>query len=139
MYKIYVTFIFLLLSACSRDRMLEHQITHTLSSQKMGVADLSKIGSSSWQRLCILKPYTTNKYAEQILGFQWDVETKTSISSNDEINVLLFINADSVEKYIEFPRSKGDFTTLTSDCLSRDKTQVSIKNENGWITIHTIN
>ena len=54
-------------------------------ASKTAQIDLSVVGPASWERVCVLSPYTTNQTAEQILGFRWDAESKTSIAGSDEI------------------------------------------------------
>lgn len=82
----------------------------------------------------MLSPYTTNKAAEQVLGFGWDAETKTSISGNDGISVLVFVQNQQVVAYAEHPRNKGDFSKLHPRCLLRS--QATVKRElgsGGWV------
>ena len=78
-------------------------------ANKIDPIDLSIIGPASWERVCVLSPYTTNQTAEQVLGFKWDAESKTSIARRDGINVLVFVQTQQVVAYTEHPRNKGDF------------------------------
>lgn len=72
-----------------------------------------------WEKVCILGPYSDNQAAKRILGFEWDVERKTSIHKNEGATLLLFIRGNSVVQYAEHSRAKGDFTNLSGQCFSR--------------------
>ncbi len=74
-----------------------------------------------WERVCILGPYTGNKEVRTILGFDWNVESRTSIHSNDGIALLLFVRGKDVVEYVEYPRNQGDFSNLTMQCFAREK------------------
>ena len=62
--------------------------------------------------------------AEQRLGFKWDANGKSSIGTNDGINLLVFVKGQEVVPYAEHPRHKGDFLNLDPRCLSRSKAQL---------------
>lgn len=82
----------------------------------------------------MLSPYTTNQSAEQVLGFKWDAESRTSIAGSDGINVLVFVQKQQVVAYAEHPRNKGDFSNLQPRCLPRS--QSTLKRESGaegWV------
>lgn len=55
------------------------------------------------------------------LGFDWNVESQTSIRSNDGITLLLFVRDNDVVEYVEHPRNQGDFSNLTMQCFLREK------------------
>ena len=111
----------LLLLGCSgTDSSISGQITAQVEdSRKSGFVDLSVVGPSSWERMCVLTPYTTNEMAAQVLGFNWDAESKTSITGSDVVNALVFIHGQHVVAYTEHPRSTGDFSKLQPRCLPR--------------------
>lgn len=82
----------------------------------------------------MLKPYTTNQVAEQVLGFTWDAEGKTSIAANDGINVLVFVRGQEVVANTEHPRGKGDFSKLQPPCLPRAQANVVRESlSDGWV------
>ena len=96
--------------------------------------DLSPLGPPSWQRVCVLRPYTTNDTAALVLGFKWDAGSKTSIATNDGINVLVFVRGTEVVAYTEHPRSLGDLSKLEPQCLPRSGATVVRKaDEQGWV------
>lgn len=96
--------------------------------------DLSAVGPASWERVCILSPYTNNQRAEHVLGFKWDAESKTSIAGSDGINVLVFVQGQRVVAYTEHPRNLGDFSKLQPRCLVRSQATVKRESDfNGWV------
>lgn len=56
--------------------------------------NLAPVGSPTWDRICVLKPYTTNAQAKMVLGFAWDANGKTSTGGSDPVNVLVFIRGN---------------------------------------------
>lgn len=125
----------ILLFGCSTgSSSISAQITAQFEASKTAPIDLSVAGPASWERVCVLSPYTTNKTAEQVLGFRWDAESKTSIAGSDGINVLVFVQNQQVVAYAEHPRNKGDFSKLQPRCLPRS--QATVKRElgsGGWV------
>ncbi|WP_349568772.1 hypothetical protein [Azotobacter salinestris] len=124
----------LLLGCSSESSTISEQIASQFKASNTAPVDLSIVGPVSWERVCILSPYSTNQAAEQILGFKWDAESKTSISVDDGINVLIFIEDQRVVGYAEHPRNMGDFSKLQPRCLVRS--QARLKREFGagnWV------
>ena len=89
--------------------------------------NLAAIISSPWDRVCFIGPYSDNARAKQVLGFDWPVESKTSISNNDGETVLVFVRAGAVERYLEHPRNLGDFADLSSECFNRNDATFRLK------------
>ena len=81
--------------------------------------DLVAANPQAWDRVCMLGPYSDNAAAKKALGFDWDVESRTAISSNDGIALLLFAQGQQVIEIVEHPRNLGDFSTLTGQCFPR--------------------
>lgn len=112
----------MLLIGCSGgSSSISEQITAQVEASKTSPIDLSVVGPASWDRVCVLGPYTTNQHAEKVLGFKWDAESKTSIAGSDGITVLVFIQNQQVVAFTEHPRNKGDFTKLQPRCLLRSQ------------------
>jgi hypothetical protein len=110
----------LFLNACvSSDNSISQKLTAEFNASPSTPIDLAKIGPQTWEKVCVLGPYTTNGAAEKILGFKWDVEQKSTVTRNDGINLLVFIKGQDVLAYAEHPRDKGDFLKLQSRCLNR--------------------
>lgn len=125
----------LLLSGCTNgDSSISAQLEALLKARPETHIDLAQIGPASWERLCVLTPYTTNARAEQVLGFAWDAERNTSIAGNEGINILVFVQGQEVVAYTEHSRRKGDFSKMQPSCLPR--TQAIVVREqmsNGWV------
>lgn len=103
-------------------------------ANKTASIDLSVVGPQSWERVCVLPPYSTNQATEQILGFRWDAESKTSITGSDGVNVLVFVQNKQAVAYTEHPRNKGDFSKLQPQCLPRSQAIVGRKlGVDGWV------
>ncbi len=126
----------LFLSACAdRNHEINEQIQTQLQAKPMGPLDLALAGPSSWERVCVLGPYTTNEHAEKVLGFKWDATGKTSIGSNDSINVLVFAKGHQVIAYTEYPRNKEDFSKMTPHCLTRNQASLIQSRDGDWAPI----
>ena len=124
----------LLLGCSSNSSPISAQITSQFETSNTAPIDLSVVGPASWERVCILLPYTTNQAAEKVLGFKWDAESKTSIARSDRINVLAFVQNQQVVSYTEHPRTKGDFSKIQSRCLPRSHATVMREpGAGGWV------
>jgi hypothetical protein len=125
----------LLLSACT-EIIGAQKLTFDTSSN---IVDLSKEVNGKWDRVCILTPYSTNQYAEKVLGFKFDVETKTDIFSSDGISLLIFANDNNAIQYYEVPRNNVDFSSLDTSCYKHDSAKFKLnKKANGWVSVqHT--
>ena len=125
----------LLLAACSQDQGISRALAKIVDSNSATV-DMAAVGPSSWERVCVLGPYSSNERAEQILGFRWDANDKSSIGSNDGINLLVFVRNQEVLAYTEHPRNKGDFLKLDSRCLGRSNAALIRQFESaGWLQL----
>jgi hypothetical protein len=94
--------------------------THFESKERKAV-NLSEAVPGPWEKVCILGPYMGNKEAKATLGFEFNVESKTQIQTNEGISLLLFVRGGEVVEYIEHPRRLGDFTNLTLRCFPKEK------------------
>lgn len=94
-------------------------IAAQFSSSKGQRVDLATAVDGSWDRVCILGPYSTNDDAAEALGFSWPAETLTDIASDDGISLLIFAQGKSVLKFVEHPRGRGDFSNLRGRCFPR--------------------
>lgn len=124
----------LLFGCSSGSSPISEQIAVQFEASKTAPIDLSIVGPASWERVCVLSPYTTNQTAEQVLGFSWDAESKTLIAGSDGINVLVFVQNQQVVAYAEHPQNKGDFSKLEPRCLLRS--QATVRREagtDGWV------
>jgi hypothetical protein len=124
-----------LASACgSSSSVISKQIESQFEASKTSPVNLALVGPASWERVCVLGPYTNNERTEYVLGFKWNSEAKTSIAGNDGINVLVFVQGREVVAYKEHPRNKEDFSKLEPRCLDRaQSTVVRDQGTDGWV------
>lgn len=118
-----ITFLCLfLVSSCGfvRSEIIGKELETQIKKNNWERVDLSQVGGSAWQRVCIFQPYSNNDLAKQTLGFEWDLEQKTSISSSDSMNLLVFVEGKEVITYVEHPRNLGDFEGLSGQCFDRE-------------------
>jgi len=103
-----------------------HRISATVAEQfdRGDSIDLSQVGPATWDRVCVLGPYSINKDAEAALGFPWDAEANTSIAMSDGVNVLVFAHEQRVVAYTEHPRNKGDFSRVNPSCMIRSRAKL---------------
>ena len=129
-----ILLLMLIYGCSSGGSAISEQITAQFDASRTTPIDLSVVGPASWERVCALSPYTTNQTAEQVLGFKWDAESKTSIAGSDGINVLVFVQNQQVVAYTEHPRNKGDFSKLQPRCLPRSESTVKREyGADGWV------
>lgn len=112
------------LTGCSQSE-ISTAIEQQLMQAKGGSVDLSSAVPGNWDSVCILGPYSTNRVARTTLGFDWDVESRTTIATNESGSLLLFVQGGTVVAHVEHPRNKGDFSNLTTKCFPRLTAQFS--------------
>ena len=118
------------------DQTISAAITRQFDSSGNKAINFSQIGPVGWQRMCVFGPYAMNDTVEKTLGFKWDALSKSSIGSNDGINLLVFVKDNAVIAYTEHPRNKGDFLDLKSPCLTRqDAILKRVPNPGGWVQL----
>lgn len=128
---IHIFSLMVLLVSCSNgDKDINQNILMQLELNSFKFVDLREVVPVPWQTFCAIGPYVSNEYVENLIGFKWNVKRYSSISSNDGITLLLFINENKVIAYAEYPRSKGDFLELKPQCLNREKATLKVKREN---------
>jgi hypothetical protein len=123
-----------LCGACSSGSNISEQIESQFKASEATSVNLAVVGPASWDRVCVLRPYTDNQRTGQVLGLKWDSEAKTSIAESDGINVLVFVQGKEVVAHTEHPRSKGDFSQLQPQCNPRSMATVTRKvGSGGWV------
>ena len=110
----------LLLVACGADHTSK-AIQQQLEVDRL--VDLNTAAPSTWDRVCILGPYSDNQAAAETLGFTWPVESRSNIGESDGISLLLFVHDNEVVTTVEHLRSHGDFSNLSGRCFPRDQAQ----------------
>lgn len=119
-----------LLAGCSKPTV-SNQLNKLIEASAGGPISFKNIGPAEWDRVCFLHPYSNNARAAEVLGFPWNAEGKTSIRTNDGINVIVFVKGDAVVDYVEHPRNQGDFASVDPRCIVRDQS-VIIRNGDKW-------
>ena len=88
---------------------------------------------SDWDKFCVITPYSTEKYASEILGIDFVVMDKSNISVAENITLLVFMNKNDVIQYFETPRNNVDFTSLGARCFKKSEAKFNImRDANGW-------
>ncbi len=88
--------------------------------------DLSKEIPGSWEKVCILSPYTSEEQAYEILGFKSDVAEQSGISLNDSFALLVAVKGDSIHRSYEISRGYVDFSGLGGACYKKGETSFKI-------------
>ena len=96
-----------------------------------GIIDLAEQLPGEWQRVCILPPYSTNRTARELLGFDYDVESRSAIPASDGITLLLAVDNGTVVGAFEIGRRNIDFASLGAVCYGRSEARFSLP-EQGW-------
>lgn len=112
--------LFLAAAGCARQSELSSHIAERFESSGQTSINLAEAVPGEWERVCVLGPYSDNEAAKRTLGFEWDVERKTSIQTNEGISLLIFIQGNRVVQYTEHPRTLGDFTNLSGRCFTKE-------------------
>ena len=128
--KLFLFILFITLTVIILDKnghlnkeIFRHRISNNIQTQletnNWTKLDLSKIIKSNFERVCIFGPYSQNKGVENLLGFKWDIEAKTSIHLDDSHNVLVFIKDNHVIDYVKHARNFGDFSNFSGQYFDK--------------------
>jgi hypothetical protein len=121
-HRVFSYVLMLLASAgCSMESDLSSRIGEQFETNGRVSVNLAEVESGSWERVCILGPYSDNRAARKMLGFDWNAERNTSIKTNDGISLLIFVEGDRVAQYAEHSRARGDFTNLSGRCFRKEE------------------
>lgn len=118
-----------------RDILLTN-LTQTIQQEKTNnnfVINISTLTPFAWDRFFVFGPYASPERINSALGRLWVGQYFTTIKTNDRITLLVFTNKGRVVQYLEYPRSKGDFSTVDNNIgYSVEESLFSI-NEKGKI------
>jgi hypothetical protein len=96
---------------------------------------MTEFVTGDWDKLCILGPYSDNQLALQVLGFEWQLESLSSVWINDGVTLLIFVKRGKVESYFEVTRSPLDFNSLDEQCFIRNEAVFNV--EDGAVVAET--
>lgn len=119
--KIIIFIVSIIIAGCSNDRNINLDIT-----TDTGIVDFSELVNGSWQKVCFFAPYSYNVTAKSVLGFNWDLENKSSISMSDGITLAVFIENQIVVNYFEISRYT-DFASFGGKCFPKKKTRFKVR------------
>lgn len=110
------------LSACSgQDRSISRKIKLQVDANPRASLDLKLVGPQAWERACIFGPYSSRDVVEATLGFPWDSDSRSSISVNDGIHLIVFTQGKQVVAFAEHKRRDGDFASDKAACTTQAK------------------
>lgn len=109
-------------------------INRALSAQlaASNAVELSSFGSSDWEKLCVIRPYTNNDAAKALLGFDWDAEGLTGIDMHDSFYVLAFVQGNKVTAHTKMARDERELLSLEPACVERSHSLITRSKEGTW-------
>lgn len=100
---------------------VSEELTRQFQASGRSFVNLAEVLPSPWEKVCIIGPYSDKKSVAVTVGFDWPDLSQSSIETNNEIGLLLFLKDGKVVEWMEHPRRDGDFTNLSRQCFSREK------------------
>lgn len=90
------------------------------AGQELRIAD---INTDSWDSMFVFAPYSTQTEIETAIGAKaTDAIIDSAIGERDDINLLIFMNADHVQLVAVVPRGQVDFSIAAgAQPINRDK------------------
>ncbi|GAA0860450.1 hypothetical protein [Aliiglaciecola litoralis] len=116
MKYLYLVVLMLCLSACSHIESDAPLLDLDYAEEPL---NLFEYVDSNWEKVCFLGPYSNDDAALELLGFQWPLETLTSVWVNEGVTLLVFIENGSIESYYEVSRGRYDFSVFSNSCIKR--------------------
>ena len=133
-----LAFVSLLAGCNSTATQTRDTLTDQLESS-VETIDLADIGSSDWERLCVLAPYSTNESAIAQFGFDWDAESETSIERRDDVYIVVFADQENVISHVEMPRQSRELINSSISCLERSNSTIAWSVDDGWEVVENQN
>jgi hypothetical protein len=87
---------------------LGRRISVAAETSDVSMVNVSEVAAFAWDRLFVFPPYTSSAQVEKELGFRWSESAR--IESSDSFVLLVFVDRGRVVRFIEQPRSSGDFS-----------------------------
>ena len=115
-------------SACRSDGPVNKSIAATVEKGPGTRLVLAEHAGFSWDKVCILGPYTPDDKVDSLTGIQGAAGQAYDIRSNDGINVLMFIRDARIAASVAHPRNQGDFgPEVVGKCYSREQANFSVR------------
>jgi len=116
MNYLYLLVLILGLSACSYGEVEAPSLNFDYAKEPIKFVEYV---DGNWDKVCFLGPYSNNEAASELLGFDWPLESLTSVWINDGVTLLVFVENGSVQSYYEVSRAPYDFNIFSNSCVSR--------------------
>ena len=106
--------------ASGEERRVSESIAAAVAAGPGSAVVLGDIAPFTWDRVCLLGPYTAAQEVERLSGLPGAATSAHGIESSDSINVLMFIADKRIAASIAHPRRDGDFAPeLVGACYPR--------------------
>lgn len=106
-------------AACTSDDAITKAIYQQFKVSGKRSVNLDSAVPGPWQRVCVIGPYMNNEATHATLGFKWNSEKVSKVATDDGVALLVFVHADKVAFFTNYPRGKGDFAYLSGKCYAR--------------------
>jgi len=94
---------------------MQTQLSNAISKyqkSELREVNFASLYEFSWEKVYFFGPYTLPSRIDAVLGNFWLRSRFLSVDSNDGITLIVFTRKGRVVQYLEYPRGKGDFSTL---------------------------
>ena len=83
---------------------------------------LAQSATFEWDQVCLFGPYTSDDEVDAVTGIAGAAQRAFDVRSNEDINVLLFIQAGRVIESVAHPRRWDDFgPEVVGKCYSQEE------------------
>jgi len=100
--------------------------------------DFKQIAPFDWDKMYVFKPYTSDEFINQELGFKWN-NSVVGVLLREDTDLLLFVKGKKVIGYVEHLRVNGDFEIEEKAGFLRNEALFEVVKghyaEPGWFTI----
>ena len=107
---------------------ISEELTRQFQASGRSFVNLAEVLPAPWEKVCFLGPFSDRKAVEATLGFHWPGLAKSSIETDRDVALLLFVKGKTVVEFFDHSRRDGDFTNLSRQCISREKAVFEQKN-----------
>jgi hypothetical protein len=82
--------------------------------------DFAEVAPFAWERVYVFGPYTSHDQIHTSLGFHWAEVGRTTIESNEGVNLVVFVHDGKVVHWFEHPRHEELEGLADSDGYARE-------------------